>query len=247
VADFTAAVSEKRMKGIKAAVLEQRFCAQPLPVTSSTAQDAASAEAERLQKKEQLRERKAGKEKRRQQARQKLEASEEAAQAGAGAMEPAEEEAKDDDKSIAVFLEWCDGLGYETLERFRDADEDDIDSIPLSPEQVGRVLSLLQESTPAAWHPSSCTPAVRDPPPPLGPATAADDHAAGEEVDGMCVICYAAPVTVQLVHANETSHQCVCVGCSDILKARGDPCPVCRAVIIARVRSNFISTQVLFQ
>ena len=51
-------------------------------------------------------------------------------------------------------------------------------------------------------------------------ATAADDHAAGEEVDGLCVICYAAPVTVQLVHANETSHECVCVGCSDILKAR---------------------------
>ena len=57
----------------------------------------------------------------------------------------------------------------------------------------------------------------------------------------MCVICYAAPVTVMLVHANETSHECVCVGCSDILKARGDPCPVCRAVIIARVKSNFKS------
>ena len=57
----------------------------------------------------------------------------------------------------------------------------------------------------------------------------------------MCVICYAAPVTVQLVHANETSHECVCVGCSDILKARGDPCPVCRAVIVIHLKSNFKS------
>jgi hypothetical protein len=103
-------------------------------------------------------------------------------------MEPAEEEeAKDDDKSIAVFLEWCEGLGYETLERFRDADEDDIDSIPLSPEQVGRVLSLLQESTPAAWHPSSCKPAVRDPP--LGAATAPADHSAGGEGAGTSMPC----------------------------------------------------------
>ena len=74
-------------------------------------------------------------------------------------------------------------------------------------------------------------------------ATADDDHAVGEEEEGgMCVICYAArSVTVQLVHANETSHECVCVGCSDILKARGDPCPVCRVVIIVRVRSYFKS------
>jgi hypothetical protein len=162
-------------------------------------------------------------------------------------MEPAEEEPKDDDKSIAVFLEWCGGLGYETLERFRDADKGDIDSIPLSPAQVGRVLSLLQESNPAAWHPSSCKPAVRDPPPPLGAATAADDHAAGEEEDGMCVICYAAPVTVQLVHANKTSHQCVCVGCSDILETRGDPCPICREGIIMHLKaaSRFMTSQVM--
>ena len=39
------------------------------------AQDGASAEAERLQKEQQLRERKASKERRRQQARQKVEAS----------------------------------------------------------------------------------------------------------------------------------------------------------------------------
>ena len=31
-------------------VLEQRLCAQPLPLISGTTQDAASAEAERLQK-----------------------------------------------------------------------------------------------------------------------------------------------------------------------------------------------------
>ena len=67
------------------------------------------------------------------------------------------------------------------------------------------------------------------------------DVAAGDKEGSLCVICYAAPVTVQLVHANETSHECVCVGCSDILKARGDPCPVCRAVIVIHLKSNFKS------
>ena len=63
----------------------------------------------------------------------------------------------------------------------------------------------------------------------------------------MCVICYAAPVTVMLVHANETSHECVCVGCADILKARGDPCPVCREGIIVYLKatSRFMSAQVM--
>ena len=42
-------------------------------------------------------------------------------------------------------------------------------------------------------------------------ATAANDVAAGDEEGGLCVICYAAPVTVQLVHANETSHEFMCV------------------------------------
>jgi hypothetical protein len=59
-----------------------------------------------------------------------------------------------DDKCVTVFLEWCDEWGYESLELFQMADEGDIASIPLTSEQIDRVLSLLQDSDPAAWHPS---------------------------------------------------------------------------------------------
>ena len=55
-------------------------------------------------------------------------------------------------------------------------------------------------------------------------ATAANDVAAGDEEGGFCVICYAAPVTVQLVHANETNFMsdCVWVTLTKVHSQRGD-------------------------
>jgi hypothetical protein len=204
-----------------------------------------------------LRERKAGKEKRRQQAREKEQQQAIEEEAGAGAMEaPPPAEAMDDDKSMAVFLEWSDVLGYDNLERFRTADDDDYACLPLSSEQLGRVLLLLEERDPAAWLISEEGESAAETAPVASPSAAdagndaalpvmppaVDDDANGEEV---CIICYDEPVSVMLVHANDTSHECVCVTCADLLKARGDPCPVCRAPIFARVKTNFKASQVL--
>jgi hypothetical protein len=55
----------------------------------------------------------------------------------------------------------------------------------------------------------------------------------------VCVICMAAPKSVVLVHPNESSHRCVCVECSDRLKATGAACPVCRSPIICHLKNVF--------
>jgi hypothetical protein len=243
------------MKGIKAAVLEERLCAQPLPETSSTAQDAAArAEQELEQKDERLRERKAGKERLRQQAREKEQQQAIEEEAGAGAMEaPPPAEAMDDDKCMAVFLEWSNKGGYLTRSRFDNAKEEDLDAIPLSFEQLNRVLLLLEERDPAAWlltkeghGPPTAPPptaAEASPPPPAPPVAAAVDEVVVPQ--GACVICYDEPVSVSLVHANETSHLCVCVGCSDLLKANGAPCPICRQGIVVHLKTMYAATQVM--
>jgi hypothetical protein len=210
------------MKGIKAAVLEERLCAQPLPESSSTAQDDASrAESEQEQKEIRLRERKAGKEKRRQQAREKgqQQASKEA---GAGAMEPpppAEPEVQEKKHRP------------QAIEKGQQVREDDgAGAMEAPPPAAPQVRS------PSATTVASGNEAV----PPPGMTLVVDGAAADED---MCVICYDAPVSVQLVHANETSHLCVCVGCSDILKARGDPCPACRAPIVMHLKNMYKMAQ----
>ena len=131
-------MSEKRVKGIKADMclssasvhsLLLRLLAPPkmllLPEQSSK---------EREQKDGRLRERKAGKERRRQQAREKEQQQAIVEGAGAGAMEPEPPpaEAMDDNKSMAVFLEWSDVLGYDNRTRFDAADDEDYASLPLS-------------------------------------------------------------------------------------------------------------------
>jgi hypothetical protein len=169
---------------------------------------------------------------------------------------PPPAEPMDDDKSMAVFLEWSDVLGYDNLERFRTADDDDFASLPLSSEQLDRVLLLLEERDPAAWliaeegegagaetaPVASPFPDVSDEAVPAAITLETDVDANGEEV---CVICFSEPVSVHLVHANETSHQCVCVACSDHLKAIGAPCPVCRAPIIIHLKNMFRATQLM--
>ena len=131
-----------------------------------------------------------------------------------------------------------------TRSRFDNAKEEDLDAIPLSFEQLDRVLLLLEERDPAAWlltkeghGPPTAPPptAAEAPPPPPSPPVAAADEVVIPQ--GACVICYDEPVSVTLVHANETSHLCVCVGCSDRLKAISAPCPVCREGIICHLKS----------
>ena len=112
------------------------------------------------------------------------------------------------------------------------ADDDDHAALPLSSEQLDRVLMRLQERDPAGWL-------ITEEEDYVGEVSAVDDSTEGE---GNCIICFSEPVSVMLVHSNDTSHECVCVMCADLLKARGDPCPVCRAPIIARVKTNFKTT-----
>jgi hypothetical protein len=45
--------------------------------------------------------------------------------------------------------------------------------------------------------------------------------------DGLCLICQTDDRTATIVHG-ETGHICCCLVCARILKARRDPCPVCR-------------------
>ena len=60
-----------------------------------------------------------------------------------------------------------------------------------------------------------------------------------------CVICYDEPVSVNLVHANETSHLCVCAACSDLLKANGASCPICRQGIVVHLKTTYAAAQVM--
>ena len=81
----------------------------------------------------------------------------------------------------------------------------------------------------------------------LGYGSAAHETGAGGGVvdsagdSDVCVICMAEPKSVALVHLNETSHRCVCVECSDRLKAASAACPVCRLPIICHLKNQFES------
>jgi hypothetical protein len=169
---------------------------------------------------------------------------------------PSPAEAMDDDKSMAVFLEWSDVLGYDNLERFRTADDDDYACLPLTSEQLDRVLLLLEERDPAAWLISEEVEGAAETAPEASPSLADGTSVApgleavpavvgdANEVE-MCVICYDEPISVLLVHANESSHLCVCVACSDILKANGALCPICREGIISHVKTMFRASQAM--
>jgi hypothetical protein len=166
---------------------------------------------------------------------------------------PPPAEAMDDDKCVSLFLEWCNKGGYLTRTRFDNAKEEDLDAIPLSFEQLDRVLLLLEERDPAAWSDAEAV----SPAAPAAVETAAtaiahepvqhDAIAALQDAiaSGVCVICYDGAISVTLVHANETSHLCVCVGCSDLLKANGAPCPICREGIICHLKSMYAAAQVM--
>jgi hypothetical protein len=104
------------------------------------------------------------------------------------------------------------------------------------------VTTCSNAVTPAPTAPAP-TAAEASPPPPPPPVAAAVEAVVVPQ--GACVICYDEPVSVTLVHANETSHLCVCVGCSDRLKAISAPCPVCREGIICHLKSMFKTGQVM--
>ena len=45
-----------------------------------------------------------------------------------------------------------------------------------------------------------------------------------------CIICMEQPKNATVIHG-DTGHCCTCWPCAQVLKQRGDPCPICRAPI----------------
>lgn len=45
-----------------------------------------------------------------------------------------------------------------------------------------------------------------------------------------CIICMEQPKNATVIHG-DTGHCCCCWACAQVLKQRGDPCPICRAPI----------------
>ncbi|KAJ7376096.1 hypothetical protein OS493_036859 [Desmophyllum pertusum] len=45
-----------------------------------------------------------------------------------------------------------------------------------------------------------------------------------------CIICMEQPKNATVIHG-DTGHCCCCLACAQVLKQRGDPCPICRAPI----------------
>ena len=50
------------------------------------------------------------------------------------------------------------------------------------------------------------------------------------DVNTKCIICMENPKNATLIHG-DTGHCCCCWPCAQVLKQRGDPCPICRAPI----------------
>jgi hypothetical protein len=150
----------------------------------------------------------------------------------------------------SVFWAWADELGYDNWDRFVDASVVDILQLKMSSEELTVVLHGLANDDPAAWVKFKSSEGqkfmrllvkILDD----GSSSAAHDRVAGggviDSADDSCVICMAEPKSVSLVHPNETSHRCVCVECSDRLKATGAACPVCRLPIICHLKNQFES------
>lgn len=58
------------------------------------------------------------------------------------------------------------------------------------------------------------------------------DDDAEDADDGQCCVCMEAPREAVLVHTVAgTGHQCVCMDCANMLKDRGESCPICRSTI----------------
>jgi hypothetical protein len=152
----------------------------------------------------------------------------------------------------AVFWKWADKKGYHTWERFVGASVSDVMELKISSRELEVVLQGLANDNPTSWAPfksvegqtfmrrlervlddGKCSPSAHE--------TAGIGVVDPEDDSHVCVICMAAPISVSLVHSNETSHLCLCVQCSDRLKAQVPPgaCPICRAPIVVHLKNVF--------
>ena len=63
---------------------------------------------------------------------------------------------------------------------------------------------------------------------PAAPAVAVADDVPHED-DGLCVVCLDAPRDAPLPGCATSHVDVLCAGCAAALRARGAPCPLCRA------------------
>ncbi len=59
----------------------------------------------------------------------------------------------------------------------------------------------------------------------------------GEGGAEQCVVCMDARSEILLKHEGQEGHMCVCKACAELLKANGDPCPMCREPILEFIRA----------
>ena len=57
-----------------------------------------------------------------------------------------------------------------------------------------------------------------------------DDAKENTDDGDECIICLEMPKNATVIHG-DTGHCCCCWACAQVLKRRGDPCPICRAHI----------------
>ena len=152
----------------------------------------------------------------------------------------------------AVFWKWADKRGYHIWERFVEVSVSDVMELKMSFRELEVVLQGLADDNPTSWAPFKSVEGqtfmhrlekILDD----GNSSPSAHETAGigvvdpEDDSHVCVICMAAPISVSLVHSNETSHLCLCVQCSDRLKAQVPPgaCPICRAPIVVHLKNVF--------
>ena len=152
----------------------------------------------------------------------------------------------------AVFWKWADKRGYHIWERFVEVSVSDVMELKMSFRELEVVLQGLANDNPTSWAPFKSAEGqtlmhrlerILDD----GNSSPSAHETAGigvvdpEDDSHVCVICMAAPISVSLVHSNETSHLCLCVQCSDRLKAQVPPgaCPICRAPVVVHLKNVF--------
>ena len=61
----------------------------------------------------------------------------------------------------------------------------------------------------------------------------ADEQGTAEAGDETCVVCMVSPATNALLPCG---HQCLCPDHAEMIRARGDTCPICRTPVTSHVK-----------
>jgi hypothetical protein len=148
----------------------------------------------------------------------------------------------------AVFWAWADQWGCDSWKCFVGASLSGVMELKMSPKELNAVLQGFANDDSASWAEFKSIEGQRfmvHLEEVLNFCHRETSETESNADNNVCIICMAAPISVSLVHSNETSHLCVCVECSDRLKAQvpPGPCPVCRAPIVVHLKNVFTPQQ----